>query len=153
MLSSPVATDIPPHAHHLETLLHSSDLRRSMGVAGQKRAASLYHIDTTVKSIVSVMEQIKQSFAYHAIPAIPLAFASLLGSYADTIWTGDMTLKEDQALSLQRAMRTGPPQDLVMLKQDCFNHLRPDRAADRFRLLRRGLARNHATYDDTPFDT
>jgi glycosyltransferase involved in cell wall biosynthesis len=141
MLSSQVALDTAQLASHLERLLHSPEQRRSLGAAGKARAEALFLVERTVANIVAVLQQSAEQCGYEASPPGRLSFASALGSYASNTWTGDEMLREDPALDLQRLMRTGSPQDVFWLKNDCLNHHKGDHHAERFRLLRRGAAR------------
>jgi glycosyltransferase involved in cell wall biosynthesis len=140
MLSSQVAIDIHQLTHALEYLLLHPEQRHSMGLAGRKRAQH-FQIDTTVSAIVELLTELQETFAYRPLPERQLAFANMLGSYADQHWPSDMVLQEAQEADPQRALRTGAPHDLIALKQNCLNHLRPLHTEERFRLLRRGLAR------------
>jgi glycosyltransferase involved in cell wall biosynthesis len=139
-LSSNVAVDIIQLTDVLGYLLLNPEKRHAMGMSGKMRAESMYLIDRTVENIVSAMRQSAEGFQYQATTPKKLSFASILGSYASKIWTGEEYLTEDPAFDLQRMVRTGPPQDLMLLKNDCLNHLRPDHGDERFRLLRRGIA-------------
>jgi len=137
----------------LEDLLLNQEKRRAMGMSGQTRAESLYLIDSTVQNIVSVMKQSAEEFHYQVTIPRQLSFASILGSYASRTWTGEEYLAEDQALDIQRMIRTGPPQDLILLKNNCLNHLRPDHGDERFRLLRRGIAVSATEHDRASLDS
>jgi glycosyltransferase involved in cell wall biosynthesis len=152
-LSPNVAVDIVQLTSVLEDLLLDPEKRQAVGMSGQSRAESMYLIDNTVNNIVSVMKQSSEGFHYQITTPRTLSFASILGSYASRTWTGEEYLEEDQALDVQRMVRTGPPQDLILLKNDCLNHLRPEHGDDRFRLLRRGIARIATEPDGTPLDS
>ena len=146
-LSPNVAVDIVQLTSVLEDLLLNPEKRQAMGRSGQTRAESLYLIDSTVQNIVSVMKQSAEEFHYQVTTPRQLSFASILGSYASRTWTGAEYLAEDQALDIQRMVRTGPPQDLILLKNNCLNHLRPGHGDERFRLLRRGIAVSATEHD------
>jgi glycosyltransferase involved in cell wall biosynthesis len=140
-LSSNVAVDIAQLTSRLEDLLLNPEKRQAMGASGKARAESMYLIDNTVKQIVASMKQSAERFRYQNSVPKKLSFASVLGSYASNVWTGEEYLQADPALDLTRLLRAGSPQDLMLLKNDCLNHLRPGHSDERFRLLRRGSAR------------
>ncbi|MBC8077322.1 MAG: glycosyltransferase family 4 protein, partial [Chloroflexales bacterium] len=152
-LASSVALDITQLASCLEHLLLQPERRQSMGESGKARAEALYLINTTAKNIVAVIEQAAERARGQRMQPEQLSFASILGLYASQRWTGAAQLQEDPALDIQRLMRTGSPQDVLMLKNDCLNQLVPGHADERFRLLRRGMARNAANYNDEAADS
>ena len=152
-LASNVAIDIVQLTSRLEDLLLDSRKRQAMGASGKARAESLYLIDNTVDHIVAVMEQAAERVDYEMTMPKKFSFASLLGLYASKTWTGEEYLQADAALSLQRLLKAGSPQDLVLLKNDCLNQLRPGHAEDRFRLLRRGAAHIGAEHDGGPLNS
>jgi hypothetical protein len=121
-----------------------------MGASGKARAESIYLIDKTAKQIVAYMKQLAERFPYQNTTPTKLSFASILGHYACRAWTGEEYLQADRALDLQRLLRAGSPQDLVRLKNDCLNHLRPGYTDERFGLLRRGAARIGTEPDSSP---
>jgi glycosyltransferase involved in cell wall biosynthesis len=140
-LSSNVAIDIVQLTSRLADLLANPERRQAMGVSGQARAQSMYLVGNTVRQIVAAMQQSAEQFDYQTTTPKQLSFAGILGSYASRAWTGEEYLQADPALDLGRLLKAGSPQDLMLLKNDCLNHLRPGHSDERFRLLRRGSAR------------
>jgi hypothetical protein len=149
-LASNVAVDITQLTSRLEDLLLDSEKRQAMGASGKARAESMYLIDNTVKNIVACMKQSAEECQYQIAMPKKLSFAGVLELFASKAWTGEEYLQADRALDLQRLLRAGSPQDLVWLKNDCLNHLRPGHTDERFGLLRRGVARIRAEPDGEP---
>ncbi|HET9220912.1 MAG TPA: glycosyltransferase family 4 protein [Roseiflexaceae bacterium] len=152
-LSSNVAIDIVQLTARLADLLLDSEKRQAMGAAGKARAESMYLIDNTVKQIVAYMEQSARQFLFQDTTSKKLSFGSILGRYASKVWTGKEYLQADPALDLARLLRAGSPQDLMLLKNDCLNHLRPGHSDERFRLLRRGSASIVTGHDGEPLNS
>lgn len=140
-LSAQVAIDIPHLTSALEELLQSPEKRRALGQAAKAHAQAHYIIDHAIEKIIAALHQAAEACDYERTTPQNLAFASVLGSYANSIWSGEERLQAEQGLELQRLLRAGSPQDLMHLKSDCLNHQRPGSKDERFRLLRRGMAR------------
>ena len=140
-LATNVALDTAQLASCLERLLLDPELRQRMGDAGRERAHSLYTIDRVADRIVDVLAAAAERAQGQRVERAPLLFASALGAYASQPWSGAGRLREAPGFDMQRLLRTGSPQDLFALKNDCLNGLVPGHADERFRLLRRGMAR------------